>query len=1247
MISPLLLITLIIVSFPLPSSCQLYVKSSTAANASSPGSLQYYLCGNGSQLLPSISYLSLSTSSHHTFLAGTFCLLQSHRYRSINIMSITIASDNPFKPAIIVCSNGALHPTRGLGFLDIPSLTLNNIQFHHCGGRLSSAAVTGINKSTIYFPPGQTAVLLINLCRSVKIIKTTISGTYYGYALIIASSYDVLLDTVTITSYKSSPYCSIEHLNNWECSGSGLLLLYNIYVKLELPQKILNISNVVISGNTNYYSSFDVEKFIQNQSPILGVGGLTLLLIDGGSYPTSIIFKNIKVKDNIGGGGLLVYFLISLDKTIFPFDAKNNPAIDFTNVLFSNNSLTRQGNGVGLAVYIISKAQAFFGNTPCIICIRNSSFTGQSINYEKNMLGGGIYIALSLNTSSIPPILLDWTIFLENTVNKSGSAIYVHNFPLSEDYWVKKEDQQADVTLILKDNYFSGSGFYPMHTSRLFYTDVSTTEFVNIRLVTIENSIFDYNFGSAVSAYSTVVKLVGNLIFKKNRAAYGGAFDLNSLSLLIIGESAQVLLNLNSAYLYGGGIYTYTTNTNYCPIHFESDKSGSLVFVNNYAFLEGDAIYSNQLKSCQGLSTRVNVSGQHKHVIMSSPPNALCFCNASYIHHCNEPKILSIYPGMTIKLNVAAIDQHSQKVYSPISATLATSNVSYDQMLHWHFGSQQNIQSVHEGTCTELEYTPSIARTNDSVFLELAVLGKMPSLNIELQFMECPIGFNDQNDMHVCSCHPFLLNNKISNNCDINTNLISLTQSNSWFGQVYIDNNTDRVVPPITPNKNNTLGYAPVCPTGYCKEGIMEINISDHDSLCYGHRTGVLCGGCIEGYTLALGTVKCKQCSSHELWILIMFAVVSVLCVVALFALRLTISDGLLGSIVFYANVNAIIFQYGVTTGWHSKIVHAFLAALNYTLNFSVCLSNHLTAILKTSLFFIYPVFLWFIVLIIVIISKYSTRISNLTAHSSIQILATLFYLSFAKLLLTAIDIFTPVTIQTPHGQYPVWYTDGNIPYWRDSGHLILCGVAFLTVFFLLFPFLLFTTFGSLILRCRFLRWVLLYVRPFVDAYQGPYRNRWKYWFGIRVWLLVYMYGCFAGLRGQRPVLMLLLQLLPLLFFTLLQTYFKPYRNTLVNLVDLSVLINLILIFVIKLFFISINEETQSWPYLEVLITAVMLTFFAIVGYHVKKLAERIRACQQCQTIVPFKQISVDRTEYEPLDGDSAQLREPLLEDYN
>ena len=173
---------------------------------------------------------------------------------------------------------------------------------------------------------------------------------------------------------------------------------------------------------------------------------------------------------------------------------------------------------------------------------------------------------------------------------------------------------------------------------------------------------------------------------------------------------------------------------------------------------------------------------------------------------------------------------------------------------------------------------------------------------------------------------------------------------------------------------------------------------------------------------------------------------------------------------------------------------------LNLELGFSVCLYNGLTALIKTALQFIFPVYLWLIVLMLVIISKHSGFIVNLTTYSSIQVMATLFYLSFAKLLLNVIDIFISVNILTPHGEFTAWYVDGNIPYWRNSGHVALFITAIITILFYLLPFLLWTTCGSLLARRS--RWVKKRCN-LIDAYQGRYRDGWGWWFGARLWLLV------------------------------------------------------------------------------------------------------------------------------------------------
>ena len=256
------------------------------------------------------------------------------------------------------------------------------------------------------------------------------------------------------------------------------------------------------------------------------------------------------------------------------------------------------------------------------------------------------------------------------------------------------------------------------------------------------------------------------------------------------------------------------------------------------------------------------------------------------------------------------------------------------------------------------------------------------------------------------------------------------------------------------------------------KAGITEVNMTEQDSLCQHHRTGVLCGGCENGYSLVLGPDECQICNSN-LWLLmvLVFAVSGIVLVIVLFCLRMTISNQLLGGIIFYVNITKVSLR-TVVLHQHTYgfILNVIFSLLNLELGFSACLYNGLNALIKTALQFIFPVYLWLIVLMLVIISKRSGFFANLTVHSSIQVLATLFYLSFAKLLLTVIDIFIPVNVQTPHGEFIVWYVDGNTPYWRNSGHVALFITAIITSIFYLLPFLLWTTCGSSLARRS--RWI-------------------------------------------------------------------------------------------------------------------------------------------------------------------------------
>ena len=448
-------------------------------------------------------------------------------------------------------------------------------------------------------------------------------------------------------------------------------------------------------------------------------------------------------------------------------------------------------------------------------------------------------------------------------------------------------------------------------------------------------------------------------------------------------------------------------------------------------------------------------------------------CHPSFV-----PK-MSFYPGQKF-LSIVAPDFQNKPVLIKVYVDLFH-GTSWDT-----FPVRSRAELLdEEDKCTLLDAHSSQSSSTDG----LSISGNLHiynpeyqlSLRINVEELTCPVGFV-LSDMHgVCVCDKLLFTYKITD-CNIDTTSITIPNT-TWLGVVLVNQNTS-ILYPSSHDGNNTFGFAPVCPTGYCKPGITEVNMTEQDYLCQHHRTGVLCGGCEDGYSLVLGPDECQICNSN-LWLLMVpvFAVSGIVMVIVLFCLRMTISNQLLGGIIFYVNMTEVSLR-TVVLHQHTYgfLLNIIFSLLNLEIGFSVCLYNGLNALIKTALQFIFPVYLWLIVLMLVIISKRSSYVANLTIHSSIQVLATLFYLSFAKLLLTAIDIFIPVNVQTPHGEFTVWYVDGNIPYWRNSGHDALFITGIITSICYLLPFLLWTTCGSLLARRS--RWVKKR-RNLIDAYQG------------------------------------------------------------------------------------------------------------------------------------------------------------------
>ena len=162
----------------------------------------------------------------------------------------------------------------------------------------------------------------------------------------------------------------------------------------------------------------------------------------------------------------------------------------------------------------------------------------------------------------------------------------------------------------------------------------------------------------------------------------------------------------------------------------------------------------------------------------------------------------------------------------------------------------------------------------------------------------------------------------------------------------------------------------------------------------------------------------------------------------------MTLTTGKFNAIIFYAqivNTNVPVPYTFENDRLTLKTIYLtvrgllFLINLNIAFELPLCLYDGMTELWKSGIGLMFPVYLLTIVIGLIIISRYSVRLSNRIADSSVQVLVTVVHLSVATLLSSTLDVFTPAYIYTNTSDVPlkVWQNDGTVKYGK-GGHLIL-----------------------------------------------------------------------------------------------------------------------------------------------------------------------------------------------------------------
>ena len=266
---------------------------------------------------------------------------------------------------------------------------------------------------------------------------------------------------------------------------------------------------------------------------------------------------------------------------------------------------------------------------------------------------------------------------------------------------------------------------------------------------------------------------------------------------------------------------------------------------------------------------------------------------------------------------------------------------------------------------------------------------------------------------------------------------------------------------------------------------------------------------------------------------------------------------------------------------------YAFISLANLDLGIQTCFYNGMDDYAKMWLQLAFPFYLIFIATLIIITSRYSTTIQRITARRALPVLATLFLLSYTKILRIVSSIlfsYTTITHLPSKHTTLVWSVDSTVP---------LLGVRFIVLFIMcLIFFLILVPFNIILLFARKLssfRFVNKF-KPLLDAYQGPYKLSYYNYTGIQLLIRV----IFFALSSLERNVNLVLGTIILSFIIGIQGIISPLINKVKNFQEILYIINLQILYVIALY----DHQEISFIAFCILFSIAGFQFVLILIYH-------------------------------------------------
>ena len=778
-------------------------------------------------------------------------------------------------------------------------------------------------------------------------------------------------------------------------------------------------------------------------------------------------------------------------------------------------------------------------------------------------------------------------------VQITGSTLYGNRiFALSFD-----KEEEDTVVLRIKESEILNNSF-----SVGIEAALTTPIFIYRHDVYMEDVVIGENMNTGLVLVDSKVTFSGsNNVFINNiNGINGGAIALFHSDIILTRNTTISFIN-NTANRKGGAIYIDQV----CALQIIDDQSNktlnniTLIFVGNLAQNADDIYGLTSPLHCNinlgNLEDTVDFYTDDELFSFSTDSVGVCSCvendsvqtfSECYNRTFNKSEIIKMsmskHPGELLVLPIAIVGYGGKKAYSLTDGVIDL------------FVNGQKVTTIpYNGTyCYELQHmliqqnpeakSVEILIESEPNYLNILTSSTYPAIGINVMLLPCPEGFQLVNG--VCNCIEILQNTSVV--CDITTEEITVTRTGPvWYG---------------TMNNHSCYITDTICGYDYCVDGTITFTlVNNNDMQCNSHRSGLLCSQCSKGKSLKLGSNECGNCNNSFVAMIILFFFAGIGLIGLIIMLNLTVSVGTINGLIFYANILKM-YEHIFFPNGPIPFVSQFISWINLDFGFNICFYDGMDTYSKAWLQFVFPFYIWTLIVIIIVLCHWSMKLSKLFGSHVVPALATLLLLSYIKLMRSIVYALNGqhIYISCNSGNSINelrWYPDPNIRY-LERKHAFLFVFALFLLILLVIPYtivlLLSPVLQGYISRYRLCSiWNKL--KPVFDAYNAPFKDRLRFWTGFllvaRLPILAAVSATNLSETDKNALLSVVLSMIAVVL-TVGNVCGGVYRIWYLNVLESSFLLNLAMVTIAAI------NETSSHTYKGFLITSICISFILFTG---------------------------------------------------